>query len=91
MRTLVRRLRQLEERLAPVIDPGRSETANLLRERRRRRLEASGQPFEETPRTPMLASGRCMSVSETLRCLRKERIAAVIRAKEESDSDAENR
>lgn len=75
MRALVRRLRQLEGRLVTAVDPGRSETSNLLRERRRRRLEAGGQPREDVPRLrPM--PGPYLSCAETLRRCRRERLAA---------------
>ena len=76
MRAIVRRLRQLEGRLAPEVDHRTCETASLLRERRRRRLEASGQPFLDVPRTPTLAPRKCMSVAETLRNRRRERLTA---------------
>jgi hypothetical protein len=49
MRTIIRRLRRLEERFVPPVDEEGQRLAELLRERRRRRLEASGQPFEEGP------------------------------------------
>ena len=47
--------------------------ADLLRERRRRRCEASGQPFEEFPLQPNSAlPGRRRSIAETLRLHRLE-------------------
>jgi hypothetical protein len=46
--------------------------ASLLRERRRRRLEASGEPFENRPLVSVW-SGRVLSVAETLRLCRQER------------------
>jgi hypothetical protein len=49
--------------------------ATLLRERRRRRLEATGQPFDEEP-TPRVHTGRRMTVAETLRFSRTRQLAA---------------
>jgi hypothetical protein len=82
MRTIIRRLRQLEGRLVPEVDQRTWATANLLRERRRLRLEASGQPFVDVPRVPML-SGKCMTISETLRHSRRERLAALYQKRED--------
>jgi len=76
MRSLVRRLTHLEERLVPEVDQRTAEAAQMLRERRRRRLEAEGKPFVATPPVPRLPSGRCMSVAETLRHCRAQRLAA---------------
>jgi len=45
--------------------------ADLLRERRRRRCEASGEPFEELPPLRVsLAPGKRLSIAETLRMAR---------------------
>jgi hypothetical protein len=75
MKAVVRRLRQLERRLAPQIGAECSRSLSLaivLRERRRRRLEASGEPFEELLAPPMrIAPGRCLSCAETLRLARQ--------------------
>jgi hypothetical protein len=72
MKAIVRRLARIEVRLAPTIDLASYRLADLLRERRRRRLEASGQPFES--RSPVsVSSGRVLSVAETLRLCRQER------------------
>ena len=49
MRTISRRLRRLEERFAPQENEEVGRLVTLLRERRRRRLEASGEPFEVRP------------------------------------------
>jgi hypothetical protein len=45
--------------------------AELLRERRRRRLEASGEPFEELMQPIVTPPGRRLSVAETLRLCRR--------------------
>src|SRR5262245_20956935 len=75
MKAVIRRLRQIERRLAPQIDAESDESlrlAILLRERRRHRLEASGEPFEELPPLEAsLAPGRRLSYAETLRQARQ--------------------
>ena len=79
MKTVMRRLAQLEERSIPKVDRRANELVQVLRERRRRRLEASGQPFEEeeeVDRAEPVASGRCLSLAETLRLRRQRRIAS---------------
>jgi hypothetical protein len=50
MKIIEKRLRRLEQRLVPPSDTKADEFARVLRERRRLRLEASGQPSEEPPR-----------------------------------------
>ena len=68
MRAVIRRLCRLEEKFVPQEDPESLRIADLLRERRRRRLEASGQPFEDAPRETVYAGpGRRLSIAETLR------------------------
>ena len=49
MRAIDRRLRRLQERFAPEVREEDFRLVTLLRERRRRRLEASGEPFESRP------------------------------------------
>jgi hypothetical protein len=68
MRTIVRRLRRLEGRFAPHVDDEGRTLADVIRERRRRRLEASGQPpFEEGPPVPLTDDrGRPLLVGEIL-------------------------
>jgi len=76
MRAVVRRLRLLEERFVPQVDLASHRVADLIRERRRRRLEASGQPVEylvSETMSPAPGSGR-LSVAETLRICRKLRL-----------------
>ena len=46
MRTITRRLRRLEERFTPQKNGDVVRLVALIRERRRSRLEASGEPFE---------------------------------------------
>ena len=75
MRPVVSRLYRLENRLVPKPNPERQRLADALRDRRRRRLEASGQPFHESP--PLLVPPgpvRRLSVPETMRlCLSQMR------------------
>jgi hypothetical protein len=49
MRTISSRLRRLEERFTPQENEEVGRLVTLLRERRRRRLEANGEPFEVRP------------------------------------------
>ena len=67
MRAVWRRLHRLEEMLVPKIDLASQGVADLIRERRRRRLEESGQPFEDCVResgSPAYVAR--LSVAETL-------------------------
>jgi len=67
MKAMIRRLRRIEARLAPKADVASERAAELIRERRRRRLEATGQPYEELPwYTVALQPGRRLSLAETL-------------------------
>jgi hypothetical protein len=68
MKALKRRIRRLEQRLAPQPASKGPSAVDILRERRRRRLEAAGQPIEE-PAPAQLASGagRPRNVVEILR------------------------
>jgi hypothetical protein len=77
MKAVIRRLAQLEERSIPKVDRRMQELADLLRERRRRRLEASGLPVEEdVQRDGPAVAGRCLSFAETLRLRRQRRSAS---------------
>ena len=49
MKAIDRRLRRLAESFAPQENEEVARLVTLLRERRRRRLEASGEPFESWP------------------------------------------
>jgi len=75
MKTVIRRLHRLENRFVPQPNRELLRLADLLRERRRRRLEASGQPFHESPPLLMpLGPFRYMSSAETMRlCLSRMR------------------
>ena len=84
MRPVIRRLHQIERRLAPQVDAesdGSLRLAILIRERRRRRLEASGEPFEELPSLQVsLAPGKRLSYAETLRMVRQRAYEQNLRA-----------
>ena len=71
MKAFIRRLDKLERRLAPQTKAGffvSLSAATIIRERRRRRCEASGEPFEEMPPLCVpLAPGKPLSIAETLR------------------------
>ena len=76
MKTVIRRLLRLEERLVPRIDLESQRLADLLWERRRRRLEASGSFVDQFAPEPMSAvpGARRLSVPETMRLGHKRRI-----------------
>jgi hypothetical protein len=70
MKAICRRLRRLEQRVALHADAVSRSAAELLRERRRCRLEAGGQQYEEL-RTALahisVPPGRRLSIAKTLR------------------------
>ena len=68
MKTLNTRLRRLEDRLVPRVDEESVRLAVLVRERRRRRLEASGEPVEiEQPGNSSAPQCGFQTIAETLR------------------------
>ena len=75
MRTMAKRLRILENRLAPQ-EIGGVTIADTVRARRRRRCQESGLPYQEPTRDPILyANGRRPTLAEILRSRRARRIA----------------
>jgi hypothetical protein len=71
MKAILTRIRRMEQNQLPDEDRRSQLVADLLRERRRRRCEANGEPFEELPQhSTGLAPGRRLSVAETLRMAR---------------------
>jgi hypothetical protein len=52
MNALTRRIRKLEQRVFPPDDEDLRTIAERIKERRRRRLEEQGLPFEEDERPP---------------------------------------
>jgi hypothetical protein len=75
MKAIDRRLRRLEESLTPQENEEVARLVELLRARRRRRLEASGEPFEEGPCEVVRDQDRPLSVADVLRMGRR-RVAA---------------
>ena len=68
MKAIERRLRRLEDQVKPRVNE-RGETADdVIRERRRRRLEESGLPYEEPP--PEIVAG-ARSRGEIIRLARQ--------------------
>ena len=76
MRAIDRRLRRLEESFAPQENEEVRSLVVLLRERRRRRLEASGEPFESRPCERLTDDQtRHLSVADVLRMGRRCAVA----------------
>jgi hypothetical protein len=73
MKAVFRRIARLEQRSTPRLDLALQRAAETLRERRRRRLEAEGLPFEDRTKTIPL-SGPLLSYAETMRYLREQRL-----------------
>jgi hypothetical protein len=68
MKAIDRRLRRLQERFAPQENEEVRSLVALLRERRRRRLEKSGEPFESRPCERLTdEQTRHLSVADVLR------------------------
>jgi hypothetical protein len=75
MKAIDRRLSRLEDLLAPQENEEVGRLVELLRERRRRRAEASGEPFESRPYEGLTDQKRPLSVADILRSGRR-RVAA---------------
>ena len=67
MRTIDRRLRKLEESFALKRNDHELSMAEVVRERRRRRLAAAGEPFVEAPQENLTSENGPRSISEILR------------------------
>jgi hypothetical protein len=78
MKAFIRRLHRLEEDSVLPVDLASQRIADLLRERRRRRMEAAGLPFKDLPRALPLPGARRLSVAETLRDIRRTRYRAAV-------------
>jgi hypothetical protein len=75
MKIIDRRIRKLEETVAHH-EIGGPSPAEVVRERRRRRLEGSGLPFEEGPPDPLLYARRKRpTIAEVMRSARTWRLA----------------
>jgi hypothetical protein len=67
MKSIERRIRRLEHRFDPPENEAAQKAVALLRDRRRRRLETSGQPFEKGPPARLTNDrGWPLAVSEIL-------------------------
>jgi hypothetical protein len=73
MKAILRRAGSLEDRLAPRENAASQRAVALLWERRQRRLKDAGLPFETIK--PQYSPGPYISVAETLRRCRQERLA----------------
>jgi hypothetical protein len=72
MKAIDRRLRRLAESFAPQENEEVARLLTLLRERRRRRLEANGEPFESRPCEHLTDDQiRHLSVADVLRIGRR--------------------
>ena len=75
MKMIFRRLQKLEEKVANH-ELGGPNCVDILRERRRRRAEADGLPYEEPVRDPIpYVNGRCPTWVEVMRYRRSQRTA----------------
>ena len=80
MKLITRRIRLLENRVASH-EIGGPSPVEVLRERRRRRLEASGLSYLERPLEPLVFEhGRRPTCAEVLRAARARRHAESLRA-----------
>ena len=77
MKAIDRRLRRLQESFAPQENDEVGRLVALLRERRRRRAEATGEPFELRPCEVIHDQDRPLSVADVLRSGRR-RVAGPI-------------
>jgi hypothetical protein len=75
MKTIIRRLQQLEDKVVRH-EIGGPSCVDILRERQRRRAEADGVPYVEPVRDPIPhVNGRCPTWAEVLRYRRSQRTA----------------
>ena len=81
MKAILRRLACLEKKFFPPVDERSRRVVEIIRERYRRHMEASGQPFDELPPLPPLDyRGPRLGVAETLRLALTEAVGAGSRA-----------
>ena len=86
MKAIVRRLTRLEQSSTPIAHLRCQHVADVLWERRQRRLKAQGLPFETIK--PQYSQGPYLSVAETLRMCRRERLARKRAERETADNGA---
>jgi hypothetical protein len=75
MKAIDRRLRMLQDLLAPQENDEVVRLVELLRARRRRRLETSAEPFEERTCKEIHDQDRPLSVADILRMGRRRAVA----------------
>ena len=77
MKQIERRLSRIQEQLAHRNGPNgvpKQSVADILRERRRRRMEANGETYVERPRARLTHDdGRPLSIADVLRERRRNR------------------
>ena len=86
MKAIVRRLTRLEQSCTPLAHLRIQRAAEVLWERRQRRLKAEGLPFETIK--PQYSQSPHMSCAETLRMCRQERLARRRGEREAADNGA---
>jgi hypothetical protein len=86
MKAIVRRLTRLEQSRTAVTHLRCQSAADVLWERRQRRLQAGGLPFETI--RPQYPQGPYMSCADTLRKRRQERVARQQSEREAADNGA---
>jgi hypothetical protein len=75
MKAIDRRLRRLQDRFAPQENEDVRRLVELLRERRRRRAEQAGEPFEVRPYEGLTDQNRPLSIADILRSGRRHVLA----------------
>jgi hypothetical protein len=86
VKAIFRRLTRLEQSRTPIAHLRIQHAADVLWERKQRRLQAAGLPFETI--RPQHSPGPYMSCAETLRKCRQERLARQRAERETSDNGA---
>ena len=86
MKAFIRRLTRLEQPRTPIVNLRCQRAAEVLWERQQRLLKAEGLPFETIK--PQYSQGPHMSVAETLRMCRRERLVRKRGEREAANSDA---
>ena len=84
MNAILRRLDRIEQSLAPKAtaqDRRMAEVADLIRERRRQRLQAAGLPLREPPPLPPDYEGQRLSIAEIIRARREQRLMEALHMK----------
>ena len=75
MRAIARRIQRLEGRFSPQQDIADYQACCILYERRRRRFEREGRPFDEPPPEPHVGPSLPLTPADILRLRREGRLA----------------